>query len=182
MEDDLLFYLSRFFTAISIHVLRVEDDKYCMEHPAYFVISIHVLRVEDDPVSVYVVNPLTDFNPRPPCGGRQPRRCWGRSGKRFQSTSSVWRTTYPPTDIRAKRGISIHVLRVEDDRVGLSPRLSTAEFQSTSSVWRTTTAHGGGIAPAGISIHVLRVEDDARITEVRAMTKISIHVLRVEDD
>ena len=60
-----------------------------------------------------------DFNPRPPCGGRQPAgRPVGRSGR-----------------------ISIHVLRVEDDYRTSKPDTDNLQFQSTSSVWRTTP-HG----------------------------------------
>ena len=35
--------------------------------------------------------------------------------RRFQSTSSVWRTTRPGQNILDAAYISIHVLRVEDD-------------------------------------------------------------------
>ena len=81
-----------------------------------------------------------------------------------------------------RRAISIHVLRVEDDRANCA--LADVQlFQSTSSVWRTTgrimTQKGG----AAISIHVLRVEDDHDMYSVPSETIIiSIHVLRVEDD
>ena len=55
----------------------------------------------------------------------------------FQSTSSVWRTTGKGNLAADETGISIHVLRVEDDH----------DFRDCF--------------PAGyISIHVLRVEDD----------------------
>ena len=124
----------------------------------------------------------------------------------FQSTSSVWRTTFGRGKFRKGQKISIHVLRVEDD-IGLG------EF-----VWRY--AHFNPRPPCGgrpslcifcvcrlkISIHVLRVEDDppeGRIpragsgifqstSSVWRTTRqpsswyvrrlISIHVLRVEDD
>ena len=79
----------------------------------------------------------SNFNPRPPCGGRQPFETASGSGIRFQSTSSVWRTTTSAADHRITYTISIHVLRVEDDG-------------------------GGGVLHQvrHISIHVLRVEDD----------------------
>ena len=101
-------------------------------------ISIHVLRVEDDHSDFMRCAVGFYFNPRPPCGGR--RRCHAelRGDQRFQSTSSVWRTTVadagigngdpdfnprPPCGGRpgaksadtAAQKISIHVLRVEDD-------------------------------------------------------------------
>ena len=39
---------------------------------------------------------------------------------RFQSTSSVWRTTYNLAETDEIKKISIHVLRVEDDNVRLT--------------------------------------------------------------
>ena len=81
--------------------------------------------------------------------------------EQFQSTSPVWRTTRHYGVRRRKRGISIHVPRVEDDslrcwdnrqRRNFNPRppcggrlirdknlSATAGFQSTSPVWRTTS-------------------------------------------
>ena len=40
-----------------------------------FVISIHVLRVEDDHSLINCNNILSNFNPRPPCGGRLGFAC-----------------------------------------------------------------------------------------------------------
>ena len=84
----------------------------------------------------------------------------------FQSTSSVWRTTSNSNTNVAMMGISIHVLRVEDDRALSQARASSSHFnprppcggrpalcagfrrallfQSTSSVWRTTRARCKG--------------------------------------
>ena len=58
---------------------------------------------------------LTHFNPRPPCGGRLHRLHLPLSIQQFQSTSSVWRTTASLGLTYTVSGISIHVLRVEDD-------------------------------------------------------------------
>ena len=123
-------------------------------------ISIPVLRVEDD----------LDTLP------------WKIYYPKFQSTSSVWRTTAITPSKYVIWDISIHVLRVEDDLVSNVSISDDVLFQSTSSVWRTTVqcstlSHqtkfqstssvwrttGEGIAAAAdphISIHVLRVEDD----------------------
>ena len=146
---------------ISIHVLRVEDDRIGGWKSGSKLISIHVLRVEDDPWMCGSARRQNNFNPRPPCGGRlspevQPVFSYG-----FQSTSSVWRTTGDDLRLAGRLFISIHVLRVEDDRPvfrrdrgrnDFNPRppcggrplawrwpTITAKFQSTSSVWRTTT-------------------------------------------
>ena len=60
----------------------------------------------------------------------------------FQSTSSMWRTTYP--------GMGCFWYR---------------RFQSTSSMWRTTNSEITQGVLVAISIHVLHVEDDRRRTE-----------------
>ena len=57
------------------------------------LISIHVLRVEDDHAATCLAFLATDFNPRPPCGGRRGFPDIGVVVHEFQSTSSVWRTT-----------------------------------------------------------------------------------------
>ena len=79
------------------------------------VISIHVLRVEDDASTRPPRRRPCDFNPRPPCGGRQHDHRIVGVEVQFQSTSSVWRTTRPGAGLAGRLAISIHVLRVEDD-------------------------------------------------------------------
>ena len=116
VEDDQT--LDLYFTAeaISIHVPRVEDDLQVILQTQYqkifqstspvwrttakpvrrterILISIHVPRVEDDMLSYNQVNNICNFNPRPPCGGRQ-------NGKQYVLIATT---------------ISIHVPRVEDD-------------------------------------------------------------------
>ena len=56
---------------ISIHVLHVEDDIDKKKKAESLRISIHVLHVEDDPLTVCLPSIPPNFNPRPPCGGRQ---------------------------------------------------------------------------------------------------------------
>ena len=107
-------------------------------------ISIHVLRVEDDVFWCSSQPGIWNFNPRPPCGGRRRRDKDNVAFGKFQSTSSVWRTTAVFASIAYERGISIHVLRVEDDKSYQLLGGADGTFQSTSSVWRTT----GCIRPA----------------------------------
>ena len=79
-------------------------------------ISIHSLRVEGDAEFSDLPACLTDFNPLPPCGGRPKSEISSLAYSRFQSTPSVWRETQlRKHPINAKRGISIHSLRVEGD-------------------------------------------------------------------
>ena len=80
--------------SISIHVLRVEDDRRPAGQRVAAGISIHVLRVEDDAAQLAEIADLT----------------------KFQSTSSVWRTTLNYCQAWYYTDISIHVLRVEDDK------------------------------------------------------------------
>ena len=58
-------------TAISIHSLRVEGDRQRSALHVNAVISIHSLRVEGDAASMIGVKFSVNFNPLPPCGGRQ---------------------------------------------------------------------------------------------------------------
>ena len=213
---------------ISIHVLRVEDDleSACIWPSTSLFqstssvwrttvpgllrrgrpcISIHVLRVEDDSTANGPWWAWLYFNPRPPCGGRHKADILLGIIGVFQSTSSVWRTTFrrwcesigvgnfnprPPCGGRLlfcvsaanATAISIHVLRVEDDKITakyqgnighFNPRPPcggrlyhfallqfSAVFQSTSSVWRTTQMGANVSRGRIISIHVLRVEDE----------------------
>ena len=79
--------------AISIHVLRVEDDHGQVIDVAFASISIHVLRVEDD-LGLRTQSAGGEyFNPRPPCGGRHLEMALFPADFLFQSTSSMWRTT-----------------------------------------------------------------------------------------
>ena len=100
------------------------------------------------------------FNPRPPCGGRSPLGQAYLLPYIFQSTSSVWRTTYKDypaiitggfqstSSVRRTTAVFQVVAWCDFD---FNPRppcggrlpqhhtlLLQREFQSTSSVWRTT--------------------------------------------
>ena len=101
----------------------------------------------------------SNFNPRPPCGGRRRLLCHLPTKYLFQSTSPVWRTT---------------------DNSVIAALID--EFQSTSPVWRTTSFPGKSKPKLQISIHVPRVEDDSPVLVTSVVFEISIHVPRVEDD
>ena len=61
----------------------------------------------------------SNFNPRPPCGGQPFDKGYNPQPWVFQSTSSVWRTTELESEWDSADGISIHVLRVEDNSTGI---------------------------------------------------------------
>ena len=83
----------------------------------------------------------SDFNPLPPCGGRQQKRLYVAKIAAFQSTPSVWRETVDDDDADRAGAISIHSLRVEGDNEYYSAELAQKVFQSTPSVWRETVLH-----------------------------------------
>ena len=82
------------------------------------IISIHSLRVEGDMVPVILPPDSGNFNPLPPCGGRQVERADQLYRAPFQSTPSVWRET--------------------DEAIAAVA--AQRAFQSTPSVWRETAA------------------------------------------
>ena len=81
------------WAAISIHVLREEDDiePGVVEPPDK--ISIHVLREEDDGMRLRSRARASNFYPRPPRGGRLTQPANGETVYKFLSTSSARRTT-----------------------------------------------------------------------------------------
>ena len=146
-------------------------------------ISIHVLREEDDLIARVAAVGRVNFYPRPPRGGRRQHRLACRTSQQFLSTSSARRTTriskmdgITPTAFlstssarrtthdrerqRHQPGISIHVLREEDD-----PSPSPARPRMRHFYPRPPRGgrHGNLVHPPSreISIHVLREEDDS---------------------
>ena len=113
---------------ISIHAPRVGGDRLCSSMPAIII----------------------DFNPRPPCGGRQRRShtpllpgyfnprppCGGRPGTTwtkygpglFQSTPPVWGATLPVFSAIMAIVISIHAPRVGGDRKHTEPGGGSLHF------------------------------------------------------
>ena len=100
---------------ISIHALRGEGDTWLPENTAAHWISIHALRGEGDTHPTFENCDYTDFNPRPPWGGRpspsahrggavhfNPRPPWGGRRDIIESIFLFLR-------------ISIHALRGEGD-------------------------------------------------------------------
>ena len=105
---------------ISIHALRGEGDARQRRQPSrHCGISIHALRGEGDCAECKPERKATNFNPRPPWGGRHLSPTIIAKTARFQSTPSVGRATF---------------------RV-VSP-LTLLIFQSTPSVGRATAIGG----------------------------------------
>ncbi len=123
-----------------------------------------------------------NFNPRPPCGGRRSGQPSLPPPAKFQSTSSVRRTTLCLSRIirRGQFQSTSSVRRTTTDtracpaagkdfnprppcggrRPQTADTVRVQRFQSTSSVRRTTCTDFIRRQTAAISIHVLRAEDD----------------------
>ena len=149
-----------FFT-ISIHALREEGDgqqppqpvglmgfqstpsarratDQSNAHSTIVVISIHALREEGDYTSEGTIPGITDFNPRPPRGGRRKGLEPGGAPKIFQSTPSARRATAAGVQVIHLYNISIHALREEGDIPAEHAVRRNGRFQSTPSARRAT--------------------------------------------
>ena len=124
----------------------------------------------------------TNFNPRPPRGGRPIKDAKADRASVFQSTPSARRATgvhfykddYQFISIHALREegdaehhpghhrqpISIHALREEGDVEAHNSQVSAKIFQSTPSARRATLPASGYSYNLKISIHALREEGD----------------------
>ena len=146
---------------ISIHALLTEGDTIARGTYGKGTISIHALLTEGDGPAPRRYAGDTDFNPRPPHGGRQPI---------YRSPATIWR-------------ISIHALLTEGDQSWCMQAHNQTLFQSTPSSRRATPPpvisfpplpdfnprppHGGrrvgravGAVVVDISIHALLTEGD----------------------
>ena len=145
---------------ISIHALREEGDRDRRQPLPRGRISIHALREEGDPYGAVRRDPIDDFYPRPPRGGRR-----GELRPVRQYTSISIHALREEGDFQRAflfvvLGISIHALREEGD---LYRRLS----KSIHINFYPRPPRGGRliIFPAffvisQISIHALREEGD----------------------
>ena len=129
----------------------------CLHH---ILISIHALRGEGDKCDVDMSASYTDFNPRPPWGGRLDCLVCFIQFALFQSTPSVGRATIIIMSI-----VIVGVL-----------------FQSTPSVGRATVFLCISLYRSVISIHALRGEGDTISPAKEVKAHISIHALRGEGD
>ena len=125
------------------------------------LISIHALREEGDWQHLSLIFLQSDFNPRPPRGGRH-RFCRAddRHDHQFQSTPSARRATKPLVVVGIAIPISIHALREEGDPTDIYTIANALVFQSTPSARRATQRGGYLIYEKMISIHALREEGD----------------------
>ena len=104
----------------------------------HFIISIHAPRVGGDTIDALLNIFKEDFNPRPPCGGRQPAQKLVNSSSRFQSTPPVWGATLGDA---------------------MTPYI-IFQFQSTPPVWGATFLRCEKKFVKSISIHAPRVGGD----------------------
>ena len=91
-------------------------------------ISIHALREEGDHLIAERSTYHEHFYPRPPRGGRQTVRARRTVDRGFLSTPSARRATPRSTANSSMVPISIHALREEGDRAGLSESAGREDF------------------------------------------------------
>ena len=123
-------------------------------------ISIHALREEGDCRRFSSLVRSSNFNPRPPRGGRQYWVFEGRTDRKFQSTPSARRATalHP---VRAGRLYHFNPRPPRGGRRKSSSRMKRrSQFQSTPSARRATDRHRQQTTCKAISIHALREEGD----------------------
>ena len=102
-----------------------------------------------------------DFYPRPPGGGRPPRRMLIPLTTDFYPRPPGGGRRLLPVARENAFDISIHALRVEGDTTPCHACFQLPVFLSTPSGWRATvTDPGNRLRPCRISIHALRVEGD----------------------
>ena len=123
-------------------------------------ISIHALREEGDALRTPTTATTSDFNPRPPRGGR---RLVG-------------------IDQSGHIEISIHALREEGDQPVLQSIWNTLRFQSTPSARRATLCRCFVQLSAGFQSTPSARRATCRSTGLISASVISIHALREEGD
>ena len=101
-------------------------------------ISIHALREEGDRPAAKRRWICTNFNPRPPRGGRLVDAITSWEAVQFQSTPSARRATGGRNHELGGGTISIHALREEGDRPSHAGEKVHVRFQSTPSARRAT--------------------------------------------
>ena len=123
-------------------------------------VSIHALLAECDPGNMPTTSRAMCFNPRTPCGVRQPEHAGPAAGIKFQSTHSLRSATFDTLPVTYQDTVSIHALLAECDRIPIplspygrsfNPRtpcgvrripakinIQTLKFQSTHSLRSAT--------------------------------------------
>ena len=146
-------------------------------------ISIHALREEGDIRLLLRLLPSSDFNPRPPRGGRHYGRQSQCSTSLFQSTPSARRATAAYKAADAAEKISIHALREEGDRTQNATVFLLIQFQSTPSARRATSRNWSTTSSRkNFNPRPPRGGRPAGAVLPRAFQAISIHALREEGD
>ena len=145
-----------------------------------------------------------NFNPRPPCGGRQyglardaeyegisihALRVEGderEASKREKQEISIHALRvegdFNLSPLRASKTISIHALRVEGDSIGGHNPVKKERFQSTPSVWRATSTRASRTPTVIFQSTPSVWRATSKICSLYVVISISIHALRVEGD
>ena len=192
--------------SISIHALREEDGPAQVQGGISIVISIHALREEDGVFLLRDSERSSNFNPRPPRGGRpkptsnrpnaeeyfNPRP--PRGGRLYDFSRTLPARNFNPRPPRGGRPvsyglhssistISIHALREEDGAPwSISIGIDQTDFNPRPPRGGRPDAAKKKVNDLDISIHALREEDGGvSFDDLTLADWISIHALREED-
>ena len=113
---------------VSIHALLAECDALWEGVNYDTEVSIHALLAECDLTPAEAEIYEAGFNPRTPCGVRQPATGWPASCLRFQSTHSLRSATGQGIRFPRRFHVSIHALLAECDATDFIHYYSTEQI------------------------------------------------------
>ncbi len=190
---------------ISIHALHTEGDGLRAGRGQRVRISIHALHTEGDRFSGWPTAYTSNFNPRPPYGGRHddpafvpcvmfdfnPRPPYGGRRPRGYGRDRTWdfnpRPPYggrPPPRAATTTGTNFNPRPPYGGRRRRSPAGAprALSFQSTPSIRRATAISGSMSGVAGFQSTPSIRRATRSNTKLRSRTYISIHALHTEGD
>ena len=170
------------YDEISIHAPRAgRDVKILRKFRLCRGISIHAPRAGRDRKLFLTVIVNVNFNPRAPCGARQPLMRYTRSSSRFQSTRPVRGATQTRSKPGQAAAISIHAPRAGRDGASKGNATITRISIHAPRAGRDGV-NGAGLAQRHISIHAPRAGRDSLLEFVPLYDEISIHAPRAGRD
>ena len=128
-------------------------------------VSIHAPRAGRDHIDRAKVGRRHSFNPRAPCGARQPLHISVEDSPMFQSTRPVRGATVCKALCSPCHIVSIHAPRAGRDEVRAMYTQKEMQFQSTRPVRGATIGSGTRGRVAYVSIHAPRAGRDEKWTK-----------------
>ena len=145
---------------VSIHALLAECDAMNNQIKLNDGVSIHALLAECDHIRRRIARRTSCFNPRTPCGVRQPPGNENTKTKRFQSTHSLRSATTQAASLaRSPKSFNPRT-PCGVRQINAYGHKSILRFQSTHSLRSATIGSRRKTATDKVSIHALLAECD----------------------